>query len=146
MTRKHTRFDLGEKISIVREAYELPKRIYATAEKYGVDQRKIKKWRKLLDLEDVRHGARMHRPVSSVRVEDQDICDHLRQYLDVLRARSIPVSVSMLVFEARRYVGNQTPPHDFTVAQVLTAEEQAAGQSHVEGAASPCDGFWRAVT
>ena len=43
-------------------------------------------------------------------------------------------------------VGNQTPPHDFTVAQVLTAEDQAAGQSHVEGAASPCDGFWRAVT
>ena len=43
-------------------------------------------------------------------------------------------------------VGNQTPPHDFTVAQVLTAEEQAAGQSHVEGAASPCGGFWRALT
>jgi transposase-like protein len=68
-----SRFDLGEKIAIVREAYEQPKRLYATAKKYGVDLRNIKQWRKLLDAEKVGHGVRMLRLVTSLRIEGQEV-------------------------------------------------------------------------
>ncbi|CEO99044.1 Molybdopterin synthase sulfur carrier subunit [Plasmodiophora brassicae] len=67
MGRGVVRYTLGEKIAIAREAYDEPGKVYRTSQKYGVDYRQIKRWRTLLDKEDVRHGAKVYRPASSIR-------------------------------------------------------------------------------
>lgn len=103
MGRGLSRYTLLEKKAIVREAYEQPGRLYATAKKYHVDLRNIKNWRKLLDVEQLKNCQKMHRPVSSVQVEHQDVYEHLLHYYEVERERSVPVSVSMLIHESLRY-------------------------------------------
>jgi hypothetical protein len=102
MGRGRCLFNIGEKLVIVREAYEHPNRLYATAKNYGVDLRSIKRWRELLDVEEIPHTPKIHRLVSSIRVQHEDVYQHLLHYFEVERDRAIPVSVDMLVVEARR--------------------------------------------
>ena len=85
MGRGPCRYNIGEKLVIVREAYEHPNRVYATAKKYGVDLRNIKHWRKLLAVEDIPHTPKIHRPVSSIRVQHEDVYQHLLHYFEVER-------------------------------------------------------------
>lgn len=104
MGRGRTRFSLGDKIAIVQEAFGQPAMVCKVAKRYGIDYRNIKKWRKLLDAEDIDRRAKMHRPVASINasVEGQDVWAHLRHYVEELREKSIAVSGSMLFHESRR--------------------------------------------
>ena len=104
MGRGRCRFTLGEKLEIVREAYEHPSRVYATAKRYVIDLRNIKRWRKLLDLpvDEIHSSARMYRPARSIRVQHQYVYEHLLHYFETERKSSIPVSIRMLTLEARR--------------------------------------------
>jgi transposase-like protein len=113
MGRAASRYSLSEKIRIVHEAYEQPGRLYSVARKYKVDLRNIKKWRKLLDVENVPSNAKMYRPVETIRVEGQDVYDHLNQFFEELRERSVPVSISMLVTESRRFVFHPMKNHTY---------------------------------
>jgi hypothetical protein len=103
MPRNLVRHTLGEKKAIAQEAFAAPKLLYSTAKKYNVDLRSIKRWRRFLDIEKLPSEAKAYRPDQSGRLSGgQEVYDHLQHYFEVERARSVPVSISMLVFEARR--------------------------------------------
>ena len=105
MGRGISRFNIGEKLAIIDEAFARPGGLFQTGKKYGVDWRNIKRWKKTLcGSAELDRRAKIYRPLSSVQtvVEGHDVWNHLRQYIETLRERDHAVTGTMLFHEVRR--------------------------------------------
>jgi transposase-like protein len=117
--RRKNYLTLWEKKDIVEEAYAAPRRVKATARKYGVQPKQIRRWRINANaltglphypeprtveergvIKKAKENVTLHKGRSSKLSPEHQ--DHIIEYYEQLRERGIPVSSQTLAIELLR--------------------------------------------